>query len=459
MDGHDVLRVEVPVGDPGPIGTKEGLFTRRVLGPTGEPECRPMSVHEIASRSMFTRGQDYAAAPALDATMDDLDPAEFDRYRDQCSLSGDPLSTASDEDIVMALGLRTRATEVSLGAILLFGRESALHRWVPNAEVLFQDSRQAAAPFNERLVLPLIKAAQQLTEMVDARNRVSEVTVGMTRITIPLIPAPTRRESVANALVHRDYSVLGPIVVQIDDERFSVTSPGGLPLGITTDNILQQSRPRSPILADAFKRAGLVERRGGGVNDMFESQLRAGRDVPDYGQTTTESVTVSISLGTADLDLARFLVSWENERQTALSLNELRIIHQVKDHGSATGQDLADDLNLPADTVRSAGTRLVESGLLETRGSGRARRYLLTPAFYDAAEDRHAYVRIKGVDEAQRERMVLDYVKTYGSITRGTAATLCQVNPRQARSLLKKLVDRGELQLIGERRNARYVLA
>lgn len=51
---------------------------------------------------------------------------------------------------------------------------------------------------------------------------------------------------------------------------------------MTRGNILEQSRPRSLVLADAFKRAGSVERRGKGVNEMFDSQLRAGRDVPDY---------------------------------------------------------------------------------------------------------------------------------------------------------------------------------
>ncbi|WP_462418831.1 DNA glycosylase AlkZ-like family protein [Kytococcus sp. Marseille-QA3725] len=457
--GHDVLWIEIPAADPGPVGTKDGVFTRRALDAKGEPQCLPMSVHEIASRSMLTRGQDYANAPALDATMSDLDPGEFDRYRAQCALSGDSLANASNEDILMALGLTTRHADVTLGAVLLFGREEAVSRWTPNAEVLFQDLRRSEPPVNERFIVPLIKAAEELTALVDSRNTVTEVMVGMTRVEIPLIPALTRREAVANALVHRDYSAVGPTVVQLNDERFAVTNPGGFPPGVTTSNILEQSRPRSPILADAFKRAGLVERRGGGVNDMFASQIRAGREVPDYSLTTTESVTVAVSLGTADLDLARFLVTWENEHQQPLSLTELRVIHQVKEYGTATAADLADDLHLSVAAVRSASTRLVEAGLLDARGHGRGRRHLLTPAFYDAARDRPAYVRIKGADQAQQERMVLDYVDAYGQITRGDAAGLCHVEPPQARTILKRLVDRGELRLVGERRTARYVRA
>ncbi|GMA41723.1 hypothetical protein [Mobilicoccus caccae] len=55
--------------------------------------------------------------------------------------------------------------------------------------------------------------------------------------------------------------------------------------------------------------------------------------------------------------------------------------------------------------------------------------------------------------------MILQYVDAYGSITRGQVADLCSVTALQARSLLKKLVEAGELALIGERRAARYIRA
>lgn len=74
------------------------------------------------------------------------------------------------------------------------------------------------------------------------------------------------------------------------------------------------------------------------------------------------------------------------------------------------------------------------------------------------AQDRIPYVRVKGVDPLQQERMVLDYVSAYGSINRSQAALLCQTTPVQARATLKRLVDDRRLTLQGERRGARYVL-
>jgi ATP-dependent DNA helicase RecG len=458
IDGHEIIRIDVPQADPGPVGTKEGVYTKRVIDTTGQPQCLPMTAHEIVSMGMVMRGQDYAAAAARGATMRDLDPQEFDRFRELCIASGDGLGNLADADILKALGLVPLSDPISLGAVLTFGREDAVQRWVPNAEFLFQDLRAHGPTTNERIVGPLLRAADKLGTLIDERNDATELMVGMHRVEVPLIPSVTRREAVANALVHRDYAALGPTVVQITDSEFTVSNSGGLPPGVTITNILDQSRPRSPILASVFKRAGLVERRGKGVNDMFEQQLRAGRDAPDYSRSTPDSVVVTVPLGTADLDLVRFLLTWEDERQHPLSLDELRVVHEVKAFGSATSTDVAEALSMIAATTRRVTTRLAELGILEARGNGRSRKFHLTARFYDLAQDRNAYVRVKGIDPFQQERMILDYVSAYGSITRSQAALLCQTSPQQARATLKHLVDEGSLLLVGERRGARYVL-
>lgn len=53
--------------------------------------------------------------------------------------------------------------------------------------------------------------------------------------------------------------------------------------------------------------------------------------------------------------------------------------------------------------------------------------------------------------------MITDYVTAYGSINRSQAASLCQVSPRQARAVLKRMVEQEQLTLVGERRGSRYV--
>lgn len=455
-DERQVLKVEVPRADPGPVGTKGGVYLRRALDATGRPMCAPMSPHEIVSMGMVTRGQDYAASPAPGATFEDLDPSEFERFRLLCRGNGDALGELSDHDLLKALGLAPRTDPVSLGALLLFGRSGAVEKWVPNSEVLFHDSREQTS--THRMTGSLLGTAVELDGLLEQRASVTEMYVGIHRVDVPLIAKITRREAVANALIHRDYSVLGPTTVQLTENEFSVTSGGGLPPGVTVATILTESRPRSPLLSEAFRRAGLVERRGKGVNEMFESQLRAGRDAPDYSRTTDASVTISVPLGTADLDLVRFLVAFENAQQKALGLDEMRTVHEVRSSGPSTAVELVEALGMPVAAVRATSSRLVEKGLLEARGAGRNRQFHLAARFYDLAEDRNAYVRVKGVDPLQQRRMIMDYVTAYGHITRSVAAGLCQTSPQEARKVLKSLVDEGRLRLVGERRGARYVL-
>lgn len=457
--GKSVIAIEVPMANPGPIATKNGVYVKRALGTDGRPQCVPMTPHEIVSRGLVTRGIDYAASTAAGASLEsDLDPREFDRFRRLCSRSSGQsgLSRLSDLDILKALGLSPRAHGVTLGAILLFGTEAALRRWVPAAEFLFQDLREGPSATSERFTGPLFQVAELFDRFLEVRNSTTELMAGLVRVDLDLIPESTRREAIANALVHRDYSELGPTAARITDTHFVVSNPGGFPPGVTIDNMLDQSRPRSPILADAFHRAGIVDRKGKGINEMFESQLRAGRDTPDYSDSTSSLVSVRLPLGTADLDLVRFLLTFENERGRALSLEELRVVHDIKASGSATLAQLGEDLRLTSSSARIATTRLTEAGVLEARGNGRSRRFHLTARFYDLAQDRNAYVRVKAMDPLQQEHMVTEYVRAYGRITRSQAARLCQLTPDEARGLLKRMVTKGLLELVGTRRAAYY---
>ncbi len=463
LAGLDVIVITVPRAPSGPVGTRDGVFKRRSLKPDGTPECIPYRPSEMLSAGLDLAGVDYATIAASGATMLDLDPGEFDRFRRLCSSGRGDASLANLDDVDVLRALRLDAGDAgtprpSLGAVLLFGTAAARERWTPTAECLFQDFRSSHATVNETLRQPLFAAAETLEERIQLRNVATELMVGMHRVDLPLLASSTVREAVANALVHRSYADLGPVVVQFADDALTISSPGGLPAGITLDNLLEQSRPRSVALAEAFKRAGLVDRRGKGINEMFASQLRAGRDAPDYSKTTTASVSVTIPTGHSDLDVVRFILAYEDKAQAPLSLDDLRVLHQLRAVGPSAASELADDLHLTAGVARSLAHRLVERGLIEARGHGRNRRFHLTAGFYALAEDRNAYIRVQGIDQLQREQMITEYVRRYGKITRSQAAALVQLSPEAASRILRTMTQQGLLAMRGERRSAHYVL-
>ena len=91
----------------------------------------------------------------------------------------------------------------------------------------------------------------------------------------PDYPERAIGEALVNALIHRDYSVMGSEVhVDIYDDRLEIYSPGGMYDGRIIQNLdpftISSSR-RNPVLADLFGRMDLMERRGSGLKKIIES--------------------------------------------------------------------------------------------------------------------------------------------------------------------------------------------
>lgn len=95
---------------------------------------------------------------------------------------------------------------------------------------------------------------------------------GIERRRYELIPEAAFREVIANALVHRDWDIDANINVAMYADKIEVTSPGGLPKGMTEEAYLNGgiSIPRNPIVANIFLRFNLLERFGTGIRRINE---------------------------------------------------------------------------------------------------------------------------------------------------------------------------------------------
>ena len=86
-------------------------------------------------------------------------------------------------------------------------------------------------------------------------------------------------EALVNALIHRDYLILGGEVhIDIYDDRLTITSPGGMADGTRIQerdlsNI--SSTRRNPVLADILARLGYMERQGSGFKKITEAYSSA----------------------------------------------------------------------------------------------------------------------------------------------------------------------------------------
>ena len=81
----------------------------------------------------------------------------------------------------------------------------------------------------------------------------------------PELPEEALRETVVNALAHRDYRSTANVQVYIFKDRVEIVSPGRLPAGMTKADLGFKSIPRNPLLFGMLHRMEAVEHIGSGI--------------------------------------------------------------------------------------------------------------------------------------------------------------------------------------------------
>ncbi|MBQ6502890.1 MAG: putative DNA binding domain-containing protein [Flexilinea sp.] len=96
---------------------------------------------------------------------------------------------------------------------------------------------------------------------------------GSHRETVSQIPEKAYREGIANALVHRTWDLNAHINVAMFNDRIEITSPGGLPRGLSEEEYLRGgvSILRNRIIANIFYRLQMIEKFGTGIRRIIES--------------------------------------------------------------------------------------------------------------------------------------------------------------------------------------------
>jgi ATP-dependent DNA helicase RecG len=447
------------------VARSDGLVKRRRMDAHGQPECVPFLPHEYPSRRADFQMFDMSAEVMADATVADFDPLQRERLRSVISnnpRSDKSLVGLSDEQLEGALSLTvTRAgmRHPTLLGLLLIGRTDSLRHLVPMHEVLFQVLDGTRVKVNEGSRAALIEIVEWLDLLSRGVNTEQEFNEGLFRIGIARVEVDALREAINNALVHRDYARRGPVRVCWQKNDLIISNPGGFVEGVSLANLLTtEPRPRNPALADAFKRLGLVDRTGRGVDMIYTSMLRFGRPAPDYSQSMPDLVKLSISTEPADLAFVRMVLQEEARQKSALPVETLLVLTALREARRLSAADIAVQLQCNAAQSMRLMEALAESGLVRAHGVGRSRYFTLSPAVYRNLGQKAEYVRQAAFEPIQRVQMIKNYLQENGQIRRQDAADLCQLAPREAGAVLERMVKNGEIVLHGVRKTAYYTL-
>jgi len=210
---------------------------------------------------------------------------------------------------------------------------------------------------------------QQLTdvyEFVDIHNSVRATFDKLRRIDTRDFPEEAVREALLNALVHREYSMSGSVLVKIFPDRIEFISIGGLMRGIELADIMSgYSICRNPQLAGVFYRLHLIEAYGTGMQKIFGAYAGRGKE-PKIEVTPNVFKAVLPNINGESVKLGNVKIPLGQEEQ---------ILAFAAEKGVIDRKDIESLLGISQTPAGQLLKKLTERGLLVKNGNGKNTRY------------------------------------------------------------------------------------
>ena len=207
-------------------------------------------------------------------------------------------------------------------------------------------------------------------------NRTAAIFKGLERIEIQDYPEEALREALLNALVHRDYSFSGSIIINVNDAEMEFISIGGLLPGLSAEDIRSGiSQPRNRKLAEIFHRLRLIESYGTGIRRIFNLY----KDSVAQPRIEVTTNTFKLILPNMNVAEAQAKIS-EAERvpETVSITPQMKVVlDYLAEYGEMTDAELQDLLNVKKTRAYLVARQMNENGLIEIEGRGATKKYKL----------------------------------------------------------------------------------
>lgn len=179
---------------------------------------------------------------------------------------------------------------------------------------------------------------------------------------VELIPSLAFREIVANAIVHRVLDIKTSIKVSFFPDFVEVSSPGGLPSGISKEEYLrgQISILRNPIFGNVFFRLGYIEKFGTGIRRIMKSYENSIRK--PYFTFSDNSIVVRLPELSMEIG--------------GLSKDESILLNVMTNNKLYKRKEIEDESGFNKDKVVRLLNKLIDAGLITRHGLGPKSKYL-----------------------------------------------------------------------------------
>lgn len=274
-------------------------------------------------------------------------------------------------------------------ALLLFSDDNLRNSMFPNAKV--ECARFKGTGIEEFLDQKTITThiglqAEETYNFVLRHINKSANVEGIYTVSRWEYPVKAIREIIRNAVVHRDYSLIGKdIKVAVYDDMVEITSPGLLPPSIDYSAMeSRQSDAKNKVIAPVFKRLGIIDQWGNGLKmvaeemksypeiDLRWKEIGLSFQVQFIKKNYKEDVSIGDRAG-YERKTTQHTTQYTTQYTTQkLTEAQKMILSYLREHPKATRAELNSHIKgVTVDGIKYNLARLQELGLLKRIGSKR----------------------------------------------------------------------------------------
>lgn len=301
-----------------------------------------------------------------------------------------------------------------------------------------------------QLLLEIEKEAVELTYSTELSN-------GLFRDTIRNYPKEVIRELLINTIAHKRYTSSGDIFLEVYPDRIVFTNPGGLPLGISKNNILHERQRRNPHLILTLHDLKLMEGEGSGYDLVYEKLSSDAKPFPEI-ESTFSKMSVTVLSGIIDEE-ALSVIDYVN-KHFVLSQKEAITLGIVATRKKLLSTQLSAALQLnQEEKIKYWLGTLLDKNILVSRGAKKGTEYLLNPDLFSQAK-LNLTPSLKTIEPYKLEALIFEDLKHNGeSKMADIQKRLSEVFPNDIQKAVYRMEKKGDLSITGANRNRKYQIS
>ncbi len=274
-------------------------------------------------------------------------------------------------------------------------------------------------------------------------NYAYEIPDGLFRKQIRHYHPKVIRELLLNAFAHHCFTISNDIMICVYPDRMEVSSPGGLPLGITKDNILHQRHRRNPHFTTIMSDLKLMEGEGSGYDLIYEITSMDSKRPPIIESSFNETKVIVYS-EIQNTDIIPLLDY--TQRNYMLSQKNFIAFGAIAKAEKMRSIDLTEYLQLSdEERLRSYIGTLLKDEIVVKDGRGKGTFYKVNPQLIINSKVTKK-TTLKTIEPYRLKALILEDLKSHPmSMMDEIASRLPDVDFKELKKMVRKMASDGDI--------------